>query len=197
MHPRGRQGPSLIGPMDGPQQQQDGRPTPDEPGHIPGQKRPRREQGEHPGRVDIGQEWPGRVVGIATAEPQANSRPIGSRVGAGRLAAGDQPGGEDSPDQDQDRHRCDPPRVVQPRNLAPDGPPEDACATPRRPVDQPRQLGGPPRNGALPARAGWGGSRLLRRIAVSMGHGCRIVPPARPPASSGYSLETLLEASAR
>ena len=49
----------------------------------------------------------------------------------------------------------------------------------------------------LAARAGWGGSRLLRRIAVSMGHGCRIVPPARPPASSGYSLETLLEASAR
>ena len=63
--------------------------APDEPGDVPRQERPRREQRQHPRRVDVRQERAGRVVRVAAVEPDPDARPVRPRVGAGRLAAGD------------------------------------------------------------------------------------------------------------
>ena len=62
--------------------------APDEPGDVPRQQRPRREQRQHPRGVDVGQERPGRVVRVAAVEPDPDAGPVGAGVGAGRLAAG-------------------------------------------------------------------------------------------------------------
>ena len=49
--------------------------APDEPGDVPRQQRPRREQRQHPRRVDVRQERAGRVVRVAAAEPDPDRRP--------------------------------------------------------------------------------------------------------------------------
>ncbi len=63
--------------------------APDEPGDVPRQQRPRREQRQHPRGVDVGQERPRGVVRVAAVEPDPNAGPVGPGVGAGRLAPPD------------------------------------------------------------------------------------------------------------
>ena len=99
--------------------------APDVPGDVPRQQRPRREQRQHPRGVDVGQERAGRAVRVAAAEPDPDGRPVRPGIGAGRLAAGDEPGREAAERDDQQRHREDPAPVVEPADLVAERPPED------------------------------------------------------------------------
>ena len=151
---RGGQRALAVGPVDGPQQQQDRADAPGEPGHVPGQGRPGREQREHPRGVDVRQERAGRMVRIAAVEPDPDARPVGARVRAAGLAPGDHPGQDQRERQAQQEHRRDPVRVAGARRLATERPPEDAGSTPRAAVDRIGQLDRDPSEAARGARDG-------------------------------------------
>ena len=127
--------PLPVRPVDRPEKQQDRRATPDEPGDVPRQHRPRGEQRQHPRRVDVGQERPSRVVGVAAVEPDAHAGPVRSSVGAARLAARQHAGDREGEEQAQEEDRRDPPRVAQARGLPPQGSSEDPCPSSRGLVD--------------------------------------------------------------
>src|SRR5439155_8965603 len=125
---RGRQRAAPIGPLDGPQEEEDRRAAPDEPRDVPWQERPRRKDRQHPWGVDVRQERPGRVVWIAAVEPDPDGGPVGPRVDAGRVTPRDHARPDDPADEDEQAHRDDPPTVVEARHLAADGAPEDTRA---------------------------------------------------------------------
>ena len=147
----GRQRPLAVRPVDGPEQQQDRAAAPDEPGDVPRQGRPRREQREHPRGVDVGQERAGRVVGVAAVEPDADRRPVRPRIGPAGLAPCEETGREHGERQAEQEDRGDPSRVVEARPFASQGPPEDPRPPPCRTVDhRPEVDDDPP---ATPGRA--------------------------------------------
>ena len=100
--------------------------APHDPGDVPRQERPRREQRQHPRRVDVRQERAGRVVRVAAVEPDPDARPVRPGVGAGRLAAADHAGGQQREGQAEQDDRDDAAVVAQARRLAPHRPPVDA-----------------------------------------------------------------------
>ena len=122
----GRQRPALVRPVDGPEQQQDRRAAPHDPGHVPRQERPRREQRQHPRGVDVRQERAGRVIRVAAVEPDPDAGPVRPGVGAGRLAAADHAGRQQREGHAEQDDRDDATVVAQPRGLAPHRPPVDA-----------------------------------------------------------------------
>ena len=123
-----RQRTAAIRPMDRPEQAEDRPTSPHEPGHVPGQQSPRREEREHPRGVDVGQERAGRGVRVAAVEPDPDAGPVGPGIGPGQLAPGDETGTGDTGHGDQDRDGQDPARFVEPRDLAAQRPLEDTGA---------------------------------------------------------------------
>ena len=158
--------------------------APHDPRDVPRQQRPRREQRQHPRGVDVGQERPGRVVRIAAVEPDPHAGPIGPGVGAGRLAATDHPGRQQREDQAEEEDRDDPAMVVEPRHLAPDGPPEDARPAPRRLADEVLPADHDP-----PATAGRARDGMQFRWRLRVGHRAGILPRVR--ARSGYPVANI------
>ena len=123
--------------------------APDVPGDVPWHQRPRREQRQHPRRVDVRQEGAGRAVRVAAAEPDANRGPVRPGIGAGRLAARDEPCRQAAERDDQERHREDPPPIVEAFELVAERPAHDRGASPpdpgpggdgRRPVGSVRRV---------------------------------------------------------
>jgi MFS family permease len=117
--------PLAIRPVDRPEQEEDRPAPPDVPGDVPREKRPGREQRQHPWGVDVRQEGAGRPVRVAAAEPDPDGRPVRSGIRAGRLATGHQ-AGRDAPERDdQQGHGEDPAPVVQATQLLADRPAGD------------------------------------------------------------------------
>ena len=121
-----REGPPAVGPVEAPQEQHDRAAPPDDPGHVPRQYGPGREEREHPRGVDVGQERPRGVVRVAAVEPDPDGRPVRPGVGAGRVAAGHDRCGHEPADRDDDRHREQAPAIAQVRGLAAERAPEHA-----------------------------------------------------------------------
>ena len=99
---------------------------PDEPRDIPWQHGPRREERQHPWGVDVGQERPDGMVGVAAVQPDTDSRPVRASIGTAGLPAGDHAGQHDGERQAEQQDRGDPTRIVESRDLAPKCPAEDA-----------------------------------------------------------------------
>ena len=155
---RGLERPLAVRPVDRPEQDEDRPAAPDVPGDVPRHQRPRREQRQHPRGVDVGQERAGRAVRVAAAEPDPDRRPVRPGVGAGRLAAGDQPGRQAAERDDQQRHREEPAPVVEPADLVAERPPED--------VGQRRRVAGRLAPGGRPRPSG--GARRRRPGSASV-----------------------------
>ena len=122
--------PMRVCPADRPQQQEDRAAPPGEPGDLPRQQRPGREQRQHPRRVDVGQERARRVVGVAALEPDADARPVRLGIGARRLAPGGHAGERERERDDQQAHRQRPVRLPDAGGLAAERTPDHA-GTPR------------------------------------------------------------------
>ena len=146
---------------------------PDEPGDVPRQQRPRREQRQHPRRVDVGQERAGRVVRVAAVEPDPDARPVRPGVRPAGLAAGDQPGQDEREGQAEQQDRGDPSRITDARDLAPECPPEHARPAPRGPIDHVREVDDDP----AASSSGPGDRPKLRRWC-RLGHASRILARA-------------------
>ena len=144
--------------------------APDEPGDVPRQDRPRREERQHPRRVDVGQERAGRVVRVAAVEPDPDAGPVRPRIGAGRLAAGDHAGHAASENvRLSSTIAAMPARVAQARRLAAERPAEDAGATARRAVDHVGEVRRRSGRDPAPIPGPGGGSGWLVRVGHRAG----------------------------
>ena len=121
-----RQRATAVGPVDRPEQEQDRPAAPHEPGDVPRQGRPGHEQRQHPGCVDVWQEWADRVIRVGAVQPQAYAGPVRSGVRPGGLTAGDQAGDQQRERQAEQDDGQDPTRVAQARRLSPKGSTEHA-----------------------------------------------------------------------
>ena len=166
-HKRRRERPLSVRPADRPEQGEHHRAPPDEPGHVPRQQCPGREQRQKPGCVDVRQERTDRVIRVAPVEPDPDARPVGARIDARSLAPRDEPGREEAADHgDQEGSRA-------PRR-GPTGPSPGRAARGARPRRDAVSGGqsGPP--AATPARCAGG---------VALVHRAVLVACAEPPSS--------------
>ena len=143
-----------------------------------GSARPGREQRQHPGGVDVGQERPGRVVRIAAVEPDPDAGPVGAGVGAAGLAAGDHPGQDEGEGQAEQDDRGHPARIAHARRLAAKGSPEDAGPPAGVAIDDVGQVDdqAPTTSRRAPDRAGVPAA-ARSSIARAFSHAPRRVPP--------------------
>ena len=176
---RRRQRPLPVGPVDRPEQEQDRPDPPHEPGDVPRQQRPGREERQHPRRIDVRQERPGRVVRVAAVEPDPDARPVRPRVRAARVAPRDEPRQDHREDQAEQDDGGDPARVAQPRRLAPQGPSEDARPAPRAAIDDVGQV-----DDDATATAGRARDGLEAGGLALVGHGAGILPRRYQPAAA-------------
>jgi len=68
------------------------------------------------------------MVRIAAVEPDTNGGPVGPGIGPCRFAPRDHAGADDAADENEQRHGQQAAPIVEPRDLAANGSPEDAGA---------------------------------------------------------------------
>ncbi len=103
----------LVGPGRAPDEDEHVEGAVDEPGRLPRQGRPRREERQGPRPVDVGHVRRRRVERVASAEPEPHTTPVGARVGTHEVAARHDPDGDGGPADHEDHDGRDPHRVPQ------------------------------------------------------------------------------------